>query len=941
MPKSTRPAAAAPLPPRATVRLQLHRDFPFAAAAAQVPYLAALGISHVYASPILTARAGSMHGYDVTDPGSVNPELGGEDGLRALVATLHAHGMGLVVDIVPNHMAVGTGNPYWLDVLEWGRASPHADFFDIDWDIADPALHGRLLAPFLGAPYGEVLDAGELRLVFDADTGRFACAYYDERFPIAAATVPALLRLGGEALAGAARELRAALAGREKGRAGRYDAACRQFAQATAAGGPLADALAGLFARFDAASADGRQRLHALLERQPYRLAFWRTADDEINWRRFFNVSELAGVRVERPEVFERAHATTLRLYAEGLIDGVRVDHVDGLADPRAYCRRLRRALTQAAKQRPAEAPAGRAWLVVEKILAPNEHLPADWQTDGTTGYSFMNSVGALLHDPAGEAPLARLWSAVTGRSAQFGDEERAARRRIPKELLGADFNACAHALHTIARSDPRTRDCTLLAIRRVLAELLVQFPVYRTYADARGRNAGDAALMQTVIAATAAQCRPADRRVLEHVDRWLGGEAPDAIADAAGRRLRLRAIARFQQLSAPTAAKSVEDTAFYRHGKLLSRNEVGANPAQFALSPADFHAEARARRRDYPDALLATATHDHKRGEDLRVRLAVLSELPEAWRQQLEHWRVQNAVLRPAAGPDAADETMLYQMLVGVWPAGAQSPAAAALETLRQRLDGWQLKALREAKRHSHWSEPNPEYEAACAQFLAALLDPARSADFLAGLHGFVTRIAPAGAVNGLLQTLLRLSVPGVPDLYQGCEFWDHSLVDPDNRRPVDWPARAAALASEAADAELLAAWPDGRLKQRLIARTLAMRRADPELFARGDWREIPVQGRWAAQVFAAARVLDGRCVLVAGLRLAAGLLIGGGQALVPPAAVWGDTALKLPRRLAALHWRSALDPALASPAGVGFAAAALFARWPVAVLAGEGGGH
>ncbi|MBS0603089.1 MAG: malto-oligosyltrehalose synthase [Proteobacteria bacterium] len=939
MPKSTRPAAPAPLPPRATVRLQLHRDFPFAAAAAQVPYLAALGISHVYASPILKARAGSTHGYDVVDPGCVNPELGGEDGLRALVATLRAHGMGLVVDIVPNHMAVGgPENPYWLDVLEWGRASPYAEFFDIDWDATDPALRGRLLAPFLGAPYGEALDRGELRLHFDAVSGRFSCAYFDNRFPIAPTRYPALLRLGGEALAAAARDFRAALAGRAGGRRERFDAACRRFAQEAAGGGPLAEALAGLYARFAPDSAEGRQRLHYLLERQPYRLAFWRTAADEINWRRFFDVSELAGVRVELPAVFERVHATTLRLYAEGLIDGVRVDHVDGLADPRAYCRRLRRALAQAAKQRPADAPAGRAWLVVEKILAATEHLPADWQTDGTTGYSFMNSVGALLHDPAGEAPLARLWSEVTGRSAQFEDEERAARRRIPKELLGADFNACAHALHTIARSDPRTRDCTLLAIRRVLAELLVQFPVYRTYADARGRNAGDAALMQGVIAATAAQCRPADRWVLEHVDRWLGGEPPEAAPGITGRRLRLRAIGRFQQLSAPTAAKSVEDTAFYRHGKLLSRNEVGANPAQFALSPAEFHAEARARRRHFPDALLATATHDHKRGEDLRARLAVLSELPEAWRQQLERWRLQNAPLRPAAGPDAADECMLYQMLVGIWPAGATPPDAATLAVLRERLGGWQLKALREAKRHSHWSEPNLEYEAACADFLAALLDPARAADFLAGLHGFAARIAPAGAVNSLLQTLLRLGTPGVPDLYQGCEFWDQSLVDPDNRRPVDWPARAAALAGAATDAELLAAWPDGRLKQRLIARMLELRRADPALFARGDWRELAVLGRWSAQVFAAVRVREGRCVLLAGLRLATGLLIGGEQSLVPPTAVWGDTRLKLPGRLAGLRWRSVLDAGLPPLTGATIPAGALFARWPVAVLAGGG---
>lgn len=839
--------------PRATLRLQLHGDFDFDAARRLVPYAASLGISHFYVSPILTARVGSRHGYDIVDHGAVNPELGGESALRELVVALRAHRMGLVVDIVPNHMAVGgADNRAWLDVLEWGPASRYAHFFDIDWDVPDPALARRVLVPLLGQPYGAALS--DIELCFDAHSGRFFCRYFEHRLPLAPASYALLLRGAGESFAPHLQRLRSALG---PTRGVHFDESCRRFAEEVQADAALRGAVQELLASYSADTPLAHARLHRLLERQHYRLAWWRTAADEINWRRFFDVIELAGIRVQDPAVFEIAHATIFRLYAEGLIDGVRIDHIDGLADPRTYCRRLRNRLARLGPQRPGAAPRGTPYIIVEKILGANERLVRDWQVHGTTGYTFMNAVGALFHSPHGEQSLADLWASFTGRSGEFEAEEKKARRRIPQELLAADFNACAHALHNIARLDPATRDWTVLAIRRVLAEILVRFPVYRTYADARGRSAADAEIMAQTVAAARPFCRPAERALLELIDRWLGGEAPLQVTPLAARRARLRAIARFQQLSSPVAAKSVEDTAFYRHGRLLSRNEVGANPAQFCIDRAEFERECAMRAASFPYAMLATATHDHKRGEDLRMRLAVLSEDASAWAAAVSTWREQNRVFKtqPAgatstddesardvlmskAMPDAADEYMLYQMLVGAWPLQLSVADTAGLQQLAERVAAWQLKAVREAKRHTSWAQPDEAYEQACGSFLNAILDPQRAPNFLCNLQRFVQRIAPAGAVNALAQTALRLTTPGVPDLYQGCEYWDFSLVDPDNRRAVDFAQRAATLPTAPSPellAQLLHNWRDGRIKQYLIWRCLALRQSAPALFTQG----------------------------------------------------------------------------------------------------------
>ena len=932
----------APMLPRATLRLQLHREFDFAAARRLVPYAAALGVSHFYASPILTARAGSRHGYDIVDHGAVNPELGGEAGLRELVAALRAHGMGLIVDIVPNHMAVGgADNRAWLDVLEWGPMSRYANFFDIDWDVPDPDLARRVLVPLLGQPYGAAL--GEITLCFDAHGGRFFCRYFEHRLPLAPNSYTLLLR-GNEAFAKHLQRLRSALG---PSRGVRFDECCREFADEVRNDAALRNAVQQLLAAYNADTSQAESRLHRLLERQNYRLAWWRTAADEINWRRFFDVIELAGIRVQDPAVFEVAHATIFRLYAEGLIDGVRIDHIDGLADPRTYCRRLRNRLARLGPQRPAGAPRGAPYVIVEKILGAYERLVRDWQVHGTTGYTFMNAVGALFHAPGGEQPLSELWARFSGRSGEFEDEEKMARRRIPQELLAADFNACAHALHKIARLDPATRDWTVLAIRRVLAEILVQFPVYRTYADARGRSAADAEIMAQTVAAARPFCRPAERELLDLIDRWLGGEAPLQVPSLAARKARLRAIARFQQLSSPVAAKSVEDTAFYRHGRLLSRNEVGANPAQFCMDRAEFDRECAMRAANFPYAMLATATHDHKRGEDLRMRLAVISEDTSAWAAAVATWSEQNRVFKSApagvddaqetgsTAPDAADEYMLYQMIVGAWPLELSLADDAGLQRLAERLAAWQLKAVREAKRHTSWAQPDDAYEQGCASFLNAILDPQRAPNFLCNMHRFVQRIAGAGAVNALAQTALRLTTPGVPDLYQGCEYWDFSLVDPDNRRPVDFARRTATLPSAPSGElleELLAGWRDGRIKQYLIWRCLALRQRAPLLFTNGAYAAVsnvgPMSGSTdAAHCFAFLRRHRRQALLVVVPRFCGGLVRDENLRIDAQAL----PALRWPRDLPAGPWRCALTGTVSTTPPQ--AASELLDRAPLAI--------
>ncbi|HYZ34252.1 MAG TPA: malto-oligosyltrehalose synthase [Crenalkalicoccus sp.] len=927
---SARPAETPP--PRATARLQFHKGFTLDDAVPLVPYLARLGISHLYASPILKARPGSTHGYDIVDHDTINPELGGMPALERLVAALHGAGMGLILDIVPNHMGVGgADNTWWLDVLEWGRQSPYAAYFDIDWEPPDRSLQNRLLAPFLGAPYGEVLASGDLRLRFEAETGQFFVQYFEHRFPIAPQHVHHILVTADDpaltALAHAFGEIGLHQRDRAAARTAAEGARLGLCQQAATPEG--AAAIARALAAFDATTEEGRDRLHRLLERQHYRLAWWRAAADEINWRRFFDITSLAGLRQELPEVFDATHALILKLYAEGMVDGLRIDHVDGLADPRGYCRKLYRRMEAV---RPDHTP----WIWVEKILAPFETLRTDWEVQGTTGYDFMDEASGVLHDPAGEAPLTALWTEATGRSGSFEDEAREARRQILRDNLSSELNATAATLKRVANRDLVTRDFTLTALRRALTEVLVHFPVYRLYITPGGRGADDKRILDWALAGARRTVRATERPLIDLLDAWLGGEAPRSLPPPL-RRDRLAAAVRFQQLSAPTAAKSVEDTAFYRYGRLISRNEVGSDPDRFAVTPAAFHAAARARARHFPHALLATATHDHKRGEDTRARLAVLSQLPEEWAAALRRWTRLNASLKRqiegGPAPDAADEVMLYETLVGAWPLGLDPADEAGVAAYRDRVAAWQEKAVREAKRRTDWAVPNAEYEAACRDFLDATLAAGRPAHLREEIAGFAMRIAPAGAVNGLSQLILRCAAPGVPDLYQGTEFWDFSLVDPDNRRPVDWVARQAALEAAEHPAGLLAHWRDGRVKQAVLARALALRARRPAVFAEGDYLPLPADGPMAEHVLAFARRCRGEMVIAIATRLPAS---PSRDFTVPllSAEDWQGTTLPLPREGSASGWEDALTGERhAAPAGR-LPLEGVLARLPLALL-------
>ncbi|AYD64872.1 malto-oligosyltrehalose synthase [Achromobacter sp. B7] len=910
----------APSIPRATARLQLHADFTLDDARRQLPYYAALGVSHLYLSPITQAKAGSTHGYDVIDHQRVSDDLGGESALRKLADAARAHGMGLIADIVPNHMAAHASNAWWADVLRLGRQSAQAGTFDINWDAPDPLLRGKVLLPVLPDPYSETLAAGGIRLVHDAQSGT------------------SYIEAGGQQL---------------------------PLTPGSATGDP-----ATLCAACDPGSAAGQARLHALLERQHYRLAWWRTAPDLINWRRFFEISELVGVRVEDEAVFNAVHALVLRLYREGVLDGLRIDHIDGLASPGAYLRRLRRAMREADDARSQAGLPGEGYLVIEKILADDEALEPHWPTHGTTGYDFMDQVGALLHAPQAQAPLEQFWASLSRDARDAPAQLRDARHRMLARHFPSERLALVTALARIAHMDARTRDWTQPAIDRVLTALLAAFPVYRTYAEDGGRSPADTHWCRIALdqARAALGDASADLRLLDQLDHWLGGgtppsesatpatsatsatsatpstsatPAPAAAAaaipgadsadapDSQQAEARTLALRRFQQLTPPLAAKALEDTLFYRRGPLLSRNEVGSSPTRFTLPLEEFHALCAARAGTHPHAMLATATHDHKRGEDTRARLAVLSEIPDEWRRTADGWIAR---LAPPGPPTPADRYLLLQSLVGAWPLSLSperlSEQPEAIADFLGRIAQWQEKALREAKLHTSWTDPNADYEGAARRCIEALQQPGDGQALLRDIGTWALKIASAGLVNSLTQTVLRNTVPGVPDLYQGADLWDFSLVDPDNRRPVDYAERAALLAEsnppgtlegDATDAtatlqedarpDVLAghvdtpiatdaqAWRSGAIKQSLIQRALALRARHPDVFRLGDYTPLAVHGPRAANVIAYLRRHDGRCVVVVAPRLCAMALAGYAQGKpAQAAAYWEGTRVALP---------------------------------------------
>ena len=886
--------------PRATARLQLHAGFTLDQARDQVPYYAALGVSHLYLSPITQAREGSTHGYDVVDHTVVSPHLGGISALRRLAETARTHGLGLIIDIVPNHMAAHPSNAWWWDVLANGAASVHARWFDIDWHAQDPALRGKVLLPILGQPYGQALESGDLRLVFDTSAARYAVAAGGTHLPVA---------------------------------------------EGSFAADALPDVTLAAHAPDDAA---GRARLHELLEAQHYRLAWWRCAPDQINWRRFFEISELVGVRVEEEEVFDAVHALVLRLYGAGLIDGVRVDHIDGLAQPGAYARRLRTALRDAGAHRQAQGLSVEPYIVVEKILAAGEPLPASWQVQGTTGYDFMDQVSAVLHLPDAQAPFEALWQELAHDDRPVEEQWLAARDRMLRRHFVAERRTLTRLLAEIARSDRATRDWTEAAIGRALYLLLRHFPRYRSYAGEHGRSPSDQQACDVALQAALAESAgdPAQQDLLRQIDQWLSGGAPASKATNGQRaqaetqaRLRAQAVQRFEQLTPPLAAKSLEDTLFYRYAPLLSRNEVGSEPTHFALSVADFHEACTTRVSHHPQAMLATATHDHKRGEDVRARLAVLTEDPEHWVRWAHDW-VADAGAATRVHP--ADRYQLAQTLVGAWPDGLSPDDAEGVQAWRERLEQWWMKSLREAKERTSWTDPDADYEAACTALLEALAPGAPLAPLMQRAAALSARLTPAGRINSLAQTLLRLTTPGVPDLYQGTDLWDYSLVDPDNRRPVDFDARAALLArpAQAGAAPAAGDWEDGSVKQRVIRAALASRQDWPALYAQGDYTPLTATGPGADHVIAFLRAHGGRWMLVVVPRGCATRLAAPDDAATKQ---WlADTRIGLPADLAGLSWTDALsgDAAAARIASHDgqdqLTLADLWGRLPVALLHG-----
>ena len=862
--------------PRATYRLQLTRDFGFDDAAKLVPYLKQLGVSHLYASPFLKARPGSTHGYDIVDHDRLNPELGAEDAFLRLSDALRAHGLGLILDFVPNHMGVGhADNLWWLDVLEWGRASPHARAFDIDWDGLPYRRHPGVLLPILGRPYGDALQAGEIKLKYDAATGSFAAWYFEHKLPINPQRYGEMLRTivgaAGAADDPAGHELIVlAHAYRDPNKPTYRDAPALKERLAAIKGAPAV--IARGLAAYCADTEAGALALHRLLERQHYRLAYWRVAFSAVNYRRFFDISDLAGIRPEDPTTFRAMHALVARLIAADRLQGLRLDHIDGLRDPAQYTRRLER-LVRKLRREAGLSP--QFYIVVEKILGLGEHMPRLPGVAGTTGYEWLNVISRILVDGSGLGALDATWRSITGETADLPTTLVAAKQRVIDTMLASEFTVLTRALSRIAAGHFSTRDFTLDRLRAALQLYVVEFPVYRTYVTAAGATESDRRTIEDTIARARARWTAPDPDIFDFLRDAI---TLDLVGNPGYSAPRVRDFAlKLQQFTGPLMAKSLEDTAFYRHHRLIALNEVGGEPDTPALSLAGFHALMERRAETAPSGLTATATHDTKRGEDARARILALSELSADWDAAARGWTRRNAHLAEHLGrkrqPTAAHEYMIYQALIGAWEGQADT-------TFADRMVAYALKAAREGKEETSWTNRNAAYEEALERFVRRLLDPAVSAEFLASLDAFTGRTSLIGALNGLSQLALKALIPGVPDFYQGSERWDFALVDPDNRRPVDFAARAEQLAGPTLPlADLARDWRDGRIKEALMQRLLALRRRHDTLFRRGNYVPLAVDGEHAKHVVAFARRWRGQELVVAIGRHFAPLTDGGRQ--------------------------------------------------------------
>jgi (1->4)-alpha-D-glucan 1-alpha-D-glucosylmutase len=841
--------------PLATYRLQFTASFGFDDAARVIPYLKALGITHLYASPLMKARKGSTHGYDIVDHSQLNPELGGEAGFARLSEALKQHDIGLIVDFVPNHVGVHfADNPWWLDVLEWGPTSPHAVSFDIDWDQLPYRARGGVLLPILGSSYGEALERGEIELRYDDTDGSFSAWYFEHRLPVAPERYGEMLRvIAKEANAAENETGRHLLALAERYRGLRHPN--RKEAPAFKSELKSIAGAKDIIERGLAAYRSGKDRpaqtltLHHLLERQHYKLGHWRLASSDINYRRFFDVNGLAGLRVEDAGTFTATHRLVAELVASDRLQGIRLDHIDGLRDPAQYCQRLRRLV------REAQGPSKPFYTVIEKILCEHERLPRFAGVQGTTGYEWMNVITHVLVDGAGLDALDETWRQISNRPPRLAPYLMEAKRRVLDTLLTSEFTVLWRLLARIANGHYTTRDFSADSLRQALELYVLHFPVYRTYITSSGPTAHDRKLIDETIERARAEWFAADEGIFNFLrdaltmDLLKPGRPPHGAP-----RVRRFAL-KVQQFTGPMMAKSLEDTAFYRYHRLLAMNEVGGDPDAKALPLDAFHETMRIRAREWPNGMTATATHDTKRGEDARARIATLSEMPGEWTSAVARWKVLNAPHIAMRGdlraPSATFEYMLYQTLLGAWDFAA--PDAGFVE----RIQANALKAAREGKQETSWLNPNQAYEQGVKDFIGKILDPKISAEFVEALQSLARRVALLGALNSLSQLTLKATLPGVPDFYQGTEFWDLSLVDPDNRRPVDFAERQAALTSGPSIdwAALVQSSADGRLKLAWTQRLLRLRSELADVFTHGDYQPLEVSGPHANHVIAFAR--------------------------------------------------------------------------------------
>ncbi|MGB8167407.1 MAG: malto-oligosyltrehalose synthase [Chthoniobacteraceae bacterium] len=917
--------------PIATYRLQFHAGFTFRHARELVPYLSRLGISDIYASPFFRAAPGSQHGYDVCDHNELNPEIGTRQEFESFSAELKAHGLGLIADFVPNHMGIERAlNPWWRDVLENGPSSPYAHFFDIDWHPLKRELENTVLLPVLGEQYGRVLEGDGFRVEFVE--GDFLLRHGELALPLDPRTTVSLLRRSADALSPAPAELQSIITAidhlpeRTETAAERIEERirerkvirerllrlCGEMPVVTAA---IHDALASYR---DPADVTRFDRLDELINAQAYRLSSWKVAGEEINYRRFFDVNTLAAIRMELPEVFEATHRLLLELIAGGHLTGVRIDHIDGLAYPREYLTQLR--------QRGGDS----LFLLVEKILGPGERLRADWPVQGTTGYEFANQLVQLLVSAQNAPQLAMTYDRFLGFRLDYREVAYRSKKLVMQSSMASEVNGLGNLLNRISESHRWYRDFTVNALTTAVREVIACFPVYRTYLDPeRPADDSDARIVSRAIGAARRRNPAMERTVFEFLQDVLQPPAdnPHPVDEA----LRRTFVLKFQQCTGPITAKGVEDTSFYVFNRLVALNEVGGEPAATGPTVEEFHRQNAARLAEFPHCLLATSTHDTKRSEDVRARLAAISELPDEWTKSVRRWQTMNRKHRREidgeAAPDANEEYLLYQTLLGAWPLEGLHEGNRADFT--QRIQAYMEKAVREAKVNSSWLEPNARWDEAVREFVAALLAPGGRNRFPQSVAPLAARVAQRGAVNSLAQTVLKLSCPGVPDFYQGTELWEFSLVDPDNRRPVDYALRQQQLksASSSSPGELLQTWPDGRIKMFVIHRLLNLRRERTELFARGSYTGIAGQGSFADKVIAFERRSESAAVLVIVPRHTATM------GFPPLAETWADT--RIVPATAPLRWRDVFTGR--EFAGETLALRELFASLPLAVLVQE----